>query len=419
MATEFKFPDLGEGIAEGEVKKWLVKEGDVVERDQSLAEVETDKAVVEIPSPVAGKVLRLDHKEGELVQVGEVLAVIGDEEEAEGSPEEGTEGSPEEEKAEEPSEEERPPSVSVVGELPSEEVEVSSAPVRREKKEVLAMPAVRKEAKEKGVDLADVEPSGPSGQVTSSDLGAKPKAKTVPKFDLYGYVDRIPVRGIRRTTAKRMLESKERTAAVTSMEQADVTRLVELRERIKAEAKERMGVNVTYIPFIIKALVQALKAHPLLNSVVDDEREEIVVKKYYNIGVAVAIDDGLMVPVIKGADMKGIRELAEEVASLAKAAQDRKVDLADLKGGTFTITNYGVFGGTYGTPIINYPETAILGIGRIMDAPMVVDGEVRPRKVLPLSLTFDHRAYDGAVAAKFLRDLVHLLENPELLLVMD
>jgi pyruvate dehydrogenase E2 component (dihydrolipoamide acetyltransferase) len=357
---------------------------------------------------VAGKVLRLDHKEGELVQGGEVLAAIGGEGEA-----------PAAKAAPEAQEEERPASVSVVGELPTEEVLVSSAPMKRGKGEVLATPAVRKLAREKGVDISEARPSGPSGQVLADDLGSKQKAKTVPKFDLYGYVDRIPVRGIRRTTAKRMLESQERTAAVTSMEQADVTRMVQLREGIKAEARERMGVNITYIPFIIKALVQALKAHPLLNSTVDDEREEIVVKKYYNIGVAVAIDDGLMVPVVKAADQKSIRELAEEVAALAKSAQERKVDLADLKGGTFSITNYGVFGGTYGTPIINYPETAILGIGRIMDMPLVVDGEVKPRKVLPLSLTFDHRAYDGAVAAKFLRDLVHLLENPELLLVMD
>jgi len=404
MVIEFRFPDLGEGIAEGEVKKWLVKVGDTVGKDQSLAEVETDKAVVEIPSPVAGKVLRLDHQEGEMVNVGEVLAVIGGEDEV------VTEGQ---------DREERPPSVSVVGELPTEEVVVTSAPVKRSKGEVLATPAVRKMARDRGVDLAGVLPSGPSGQVLPKDLKAAGRPKTVPKFDLYGYVDRIPIRGIRRTTAKRMLESQERTASVTSMEQADVTLLVELRERIKADAKESMGVNITYVPFIIRALVQALKAHPLLNSVVDDEREEIVVKKYYNIGVAVAIDDGLIVPVIKGADQKSVRELAEEVASLAKAAQERKLDLADLKGGTFSITNYGVFGGTYGTPIINYPETAILGIGRIMDVPLVVDGEVMPRKVLPLSLTFDHRAYDGAVAARFLKDLVRLLENPELLLVMD
>lgn len=409
MATEFKFPDLGEGIAEGEVKKWLVKVGDTVVKDQSLAEVETDKAVVEIPSPVAGKVLRLDHKEGELVQVGEVLAVIGEDGEVAQAP------------ATVPTaDEERPPSVSVVGELPREEVVVTSVTQKRSPRDVNAMPAVRKAARDKGIDVTKVNATGPSGQVLGSDLGTKQTAKTVPKFDIYGYVDRVPIRGIRRTTAKRMLESQQRTAAVTSMEQADVTRLVGMRERLKAVMKEQKGVNLTYMPFIVTAIVRALKLHPLLNSMIDDEREEVVIRKYYNIGVAVAIDDGLMVPVIKAADQKSLWELAEEIALLAKSAQERKIDLADLKGGTFSITNYGVFGGTYGTPIINYPETAILGIGRIMDAPLVVDGAVKVRKVLPLSLTFDHRAYDGAVAAMFLRDLVRLLENPEeLLLNMD
>ena len=409
MATEFRFPDLGEGIAEGEVKKWLVKVGDTVTKDQSIAEVETDKAVVEIPSPVAGKVLRLDHQEGELVNVGEVLAVIG--EEGDVAP---TNVPPP------MTEEERPASVSVVGELPREEVVVTSVTQKRTSRDVSAMPAVRKAARDRGADITAVTPSGPSGQVLESDLGAKRSPRTVPKFDIYGYVDRVPIRGIRRTTAKRMLESQQRTAAVTSMEQADVTRLVGMRERLKAPMKEQKGVNLTYMPFIVTAIVRALKLHPLLNSMIDDEREELIIKKYYNIGVAVAIDEGLMVPVIKAADQKSLWELAEEIASLAKTAQERKIDLADLKGGTFSITNYGVFGGTYGTPIINYPETAILGIGRIMDAPLVVDGTIKARKVLPLSLTFDHRAYDGAVAAKFLRDLVRLLENPEeLLLNMD
>lgn len=407
MATEFRFPDLGEGIAEGEVKKWLVKVGDTIAKDQSLAEVETDKAVVEIPSPVAGKVLRLDHKEGELVKVGEVLAVIGDDGEAVQSA-----------KAPEPAAiEERPPSVSVVGELPTDEVVVTSVTQKRSPRDVRAMPAVRRAARDQGADITAARASGPSGQVLISDLESRPAPRTVPKFDIYGYVDRVPIRGIRRTTAKRMLESQARTAAVTSMEQADVTRLVGMRERLKGPMKEQKGVNLTYMPFIVTAIVRALKMHPLLNSMIDDEREELIIKKYYNIGVAVAIDDGLMVPVIKAADQKSLWELAEEIALLAKSAQERKIDLADLKGGTFSITNYGVFGGTYGTPIINYPETAILEIGRIMDGPLAVDGVVKVRKVLPLSLTFDHRAYDGAVAAKFLRDLVRLLENPEELLL--
>ncbi|MEI6797542.1 MAG: 2-oxo acid dehydrogenase subunit E2, partial [Methanomassiliicoccales archaeon] len=174
-------------------------------------------------------------------------------------------------------------------------------------------------------------------------------------------------------------------------------------------------IKVTYMPFIVKAVVTALKAHPLLNASIDDETEEVLVKKYYNIGVAVAIEDGLIVPVVKGADQKGILDLADEVQKMAELAKQRKLDLADLKGGTFTITNYGVFGTTYGTPIINYPEVAILGVGRIFDAALIIEGQVRARKVLPLSLTFDHRALDGAEAARFVSDLKKLLENPDLI----
>jgi pyruvate dehydrogenase E2 component (dihydrolipoamide acetyltransferase) len=214
-----------------------------------------------------------------------------------------------------------------------------------------------------------------------------------------------------------MMESQAKVAAVTTMDQADVTDLVTMREKVKTAVEKERGVKLTYMPFIIKAVVASLKAHPLLNSVVDDEAEEIVMKKYYNIGVAVAIDDGLIVPVVKGADQKTMVDLAEEVHKLADMANSRKLDLADLKGGTFTITNYGVFGSTYGTPIINYPEVAILGVGRIMDMPLVVDGEIKARKVLPLSLTFDHRAFDGAEAARFVNDVKRYLESPELLVL--
>jgi pyruvate dehydrogenase E2 component (dihydrolipoamide acetyltransferase) len=404
MTVEYKFPDLGEGVTEGEIKKWLVKEGDEVQRDQALAEVETDKAVVEMPSPVAGKVLRLYHKDGDVVKVGEVLAVIGQEGEVVAA-------------AEAPAKRE---SVSVVGELPREEITVSS--------QTAALPSVRRLAKELGVDLATVKGTGKEGRVSEDDVraaaaktdiretppeAARPRA--APKFDLYGFIDRVPMKGVRRTTAKHMLESQAKTAAVTAMEQVDVTDLVALRERVKKAAQETRGIKVTYMPFIVKAVVTALKAHPLLNASIDDETEELLVKKYYNIGVAVAIEDGLIVPVVKGADQKGILDLADEVQKMAELAKQRKLDLADLKGGTFTITNYGVFGSTYGTPIINYPEVAILGVGRIFDAPLIVQGEVRARKVLPLSLTFDHRALDGAEAARFINDLKKLLENPDLI----
>lgn len=418
MVVEFKFPDLGEGIAEGEIKKWLVKKGDVIEVDQSLAEVETDKAVVEVPSPSAGKVLDLRFKEGDIVLVGEVLAVIGEEGEK-----------PEKAK---PAEKvvERKPSISVVGELP--EAPEEEEPVEKPK-EVLATPKVRKLAEELKVEISKITGSGKDGRVLEKDVRAavekvvlepevkekveEKKPKKVPKFDLYGWVDRVPVRGVRRTTSKRMVESLQKTAPVTSTEMADVTKLVELRTREKEVVMRTRGVKLTYMPFIVKAVVEALKEHPYLNAVMDDENEEIILKRYYNIGIAVAIEDGLIVPVIKGADQKSIFELAEDIQRLAEAANNRTIDIADLKGGTFTITNYGVIGGLFGTPIINYPEVAILGAGAIRDTPMVKDGEVKVRKVIHLSLTFDHRVLDGAEAQKFLNTLVRYLEDPELILM--
>jgi pyruvate dehydrogenase E2 component (dihydrolipoamide acetyltransferase) len=411
MVKEFLFPDLGEGVTEGEIKKWLVKEGDAVKKDQSIAEVETDKAVVEMPSPVAGKIAKVNFPEGGIVKVGEVLATI----EEEGGP------TPEiPEKAKE--------SVSVVGELPESDGRVisSKAPLAATaaSKGVQATPAVRKLAKDLGVeDLSSIKGSGPGGRITEVDVRSaterkEEKAPTVPrmqpKFDLYGWIDRKPVRGIRRSTAKHMIEAQTNQALVTTTEIADVTDLVALREKVKKYAEEVKGVKITYLPFIIKAVISALKKHPILNSSMDEENEEIIIKKYYNIGIAVATEDGLIVPVVKAADMKEVFALAEEIKGLASAAGSRKIDLADLKGGTFSITNYGVFGGVYATPIPNYPEAAILGLGRVQEVPWVKDGEVSVRKVLYLSLTFDHRVLDGAQAATFLSDLKMFLERPEL-----
>jgi pyruvate dehydrogenase E2 component (dihydrolipoamide acetyltransferase) len=412
MVKEFKFPDLGEGVTEGEIKKWLVKEGDVIRKDQSIAEVETDKAVVEMPSPYSGRMVKLNFPEGGIVRVGESLAVIADE--AGTAPE-----TPEKVKE----------SVSVVGELPeSDGTVITSRPLARTAgtaKNVQATPAIRKQAKDMGIDLSKVTGTGPGGRIIEDDLrsAAAPSAevgtpsaapKMQPKFDIYGWIDRRPVRGVRRSTAKHMVEAQTRQALVTTTEIADVTDLVGLREKVKKYAEEVKGVKLTYLPFIIKAVVAALKKHPFLNSSMDEESEEIILKKYYNIGIAVATDEGLIVPVIKSADQKEIFSLAQEIKDLADAAASRKIDLADLKGGTFSITNYGVFGGIYATPIPNYPEAAILGMGRIQEVPWVKDGEITVRKVLYLSLSFDHRIMDGAQAALFLNDLKMFLENPEL-----
>lgn len=416
MPTDFRFPDLGEGVTEGEIKKWLVKEGDIIKQDQPIAEMETDKAVVEMPSPTGGKVLRLYHAEGETVKVGEVLATIAPEGET-----------PPKEAPMAPVEGARKPSVSVVGELPDEEITVSSKPsvaVSAIPSEVQATPAVRKLAKDLKVDLALVKGTGPGGRITEGDVRAAtqptapPRPKKVAKFDIYGYIDREQIKGIRRSTSKKMMESTSKTAMVTMMDDADVTELVSLRERIKAVALEERKVKLTYMPFIVKAVVMALKNNKYLNSSLDEEMEEIILKKYYNIGVAVATEEGLMVPVIKVADQKEIMDIAMEMEEMSRKAAERKIDLGDLKGGTFTITNYGALGGTYGNPIINYPEAAILGVGRIREMPWVKNGQVVPRRVMPLSLTWDHRILDGAQAAKFMGELVRYLENPELILAM-
>jgi len=417
MATDFRFPDLGEGVTEGEIKKWLVREGDTIKSDQSIAEVETDKAVVEMPSPLAGKILRLYRQEGEVVKVGEVLATIGSEGEAVGI------SAP---AIAEPSELAKRPSVSVAGELLESETIVSSSPnsaILADAKTVEAMPAVRKLAKELNVDIEAIEGTGPDGRVTEQDVRSTltklpPKPRKIAKFDLYGFIDREPLKGIRRSTAKKMLEATMKVAQVTMMEDVDVTELVMLRERLKAMALDQRKVKLTYLPFIIKAVTMALKNNRYLNSSIDEDTEEILVKKYYNIGIAVAIEDGLMVPVIKEADAKEFMDLAVEIAELTERAKERKVDLADLKGGTFTITNWGALSGTYGTPIVNYPEAAILGIGRIREMPWVKDGSIVIRKILPLSLTWDHRILDGAQAANFMSELVRYLENPEIIMAM-
>ncbi len=384
MAKEFRFPDVGEGIAEGEVVRWLVKEGDEVKIDDVLGEIETDKAVVEMPSPYAGTVLKLHFKEKELVKVGQALVTIG--EKGEAVPAAG-------------------PSAPA-GPGPSGEVQ--------------ATPKVRALAKELGIALGDVRGTGPGGRVTEDDLLAgrpAPAAKsTAPKikakYDLYGNLDRIPLRGVRRATARKMRESLDHAAHVTHCDEADAGALEALLGKMKPEAEAR-GIKLTYLPFIVKALIEALKLHPLFNATLDEEEDEIVVRKYYNIGIAVDVPDGLIVPVVKMADQKSVTGLAAEIQALAKAARERTLDLADLKGGTFSITNVGVIGGDFATPIINFPEAAILATMRIADRARVRDGAVVVKKVLPLCLAFDHRVVDGAEAARFVKDLVRFLEAPD------
>ena len=412
MVFEFKFPDVGEGITEGEIVKWFIKEGDKVREDQVIGEIETDKAIVQIPSPKAGVILKIHIKEGEIVKVGETLVTI---EEA---------GEKVEVKKEEKSK-----SVGVMGVLEEakEDIEI---PIKKESKiekveMVLATPLVRNLAKSLNVNLLNVKGSGSGGRITKEDLENAAKVanqevtknevsgiKVTKKYDMFGYIDRIQLKGIRKATAKLMDESHIKAAHVMHSDLIDITHLYEIREKEKVKTAKK-NIKLTYLPFVIKALIVALKEHPYLNSSLDEINNEIILKKYYNIGIAVDTEDGLLVPVLKVADSKKILDLGKEIEELANKARNRTIDLMDLRGGTFTITNVGSIGGLFFVPIINYPEAAILGLGRIYDSPLAINGKVEIRKVLPISISFDHRILDGAEAARFANKIKELLEDPD------
>ncbi|AEH35753.1 2-oxo acid dehydrogenase subunit E2 [Halopiger xanaduensis] len=547
MVREFKLPDVGEGVAEGELVSWLVEEGDEVSEDQSVAEVETDKALVEVPAPVNGTVRELHVEAGEVVDVGTVIIsfdVEGEEPEAaELEPEsaggEAAAGGDAETAAESGS-----PGTEVA------EIDEAETPATPEDR-IFAPPRVRRMAREEGIDLAQLEGSGPGGRITAADVeaavrggslegaaqvesteGADASAEaettdstggtavgtesatetaeagasssagpteapsTVESADrdrtlaapatrriaqeqgvdidavpaveerdgeafvtpeaVREYAEaqqraqeadrealeaggrgetagtkgtqfaegererREPFRGVRKRIAEAMVESKYSAPHVTHHDEVDVTELVEAREELKPRAEER-GIRLTYMPFIMKAVVAALQEYPEMNAVIDEENDEIVYRDYYNIGVATATDVGLMVPVLEDADEKGLLQLSSEMNELVQKARERSISPGELRGSTFTITNVGAIGGEYATPIINYPEAGILAIGEIKRRPRVVerDGQesIEPRSVLTLSLSFDHRLIDGAIAARFTNTVMEYLENPQLLLL--
>lgn len=417
MPKEFKFPDIGEGITEGEIVRWYIKDGDKVEEHQVVGEVETDKAVAEIPSPYSGTVLKINFKEGETVKVGQTLFVIG------GEGETISETKPEV----------KAPVFKAAGavgyleEAPEEE-DVKTAPVVAKpvtvKSAVLATPIVRNLAKQLGVDITRSVGTGPEGRITEEDVKRATETKILPeekapamkitkKYDMWGYIDHVPLKGIRKAIARHMVESVKHIPHVTTMDEADVTELAKLREGEKIKAQEK-GIKLTYLPFIMKACVAALKEFPLLNATLDEENEDIIVRKYYSIGFAVDVDgEGLVVPVIKYAENKSVLDIAKEMQDLAEKARMKKLDLNDMRGGSFSITNYGSIGGIFATPIINYPESAILGMGKIYDKPVVVDGKIEIKKILPFSLVFDHRIADGADAQRFLNTVISYLQQPE------
>jgi pyruvate dehydrogenase E2 component (dihydrolipoamide acetyltransferase) len=353
-----------------------------------------------VPSPRSGVVGKIYRGENETVRVGEILLTI---DEAAG---------------ETPK---RAPSVGIVGSLPEaedEQIEVAAKP--QQEFEGLATPMVRKLARERGIDLRTIKGTGPHGCISPEDLDrpqeAAPEPARRPELATTGTEEKIPLRGLRRTIARNVLASQQTTAFVTSMEEADITEIFEMRSREQGEVESR-GSHLTFLPFFMKATQHALIEFPLLNGAIDDEAEMIVIKKHYNFGIAVDTAEGLMVPVIRDVDKKSIIELSADIQELGRKARERTISLEDLRGSSFTITNYGHFGGTFATPIINWPDVAILGFGRIVERPWVHRGKIAIRKILPLSLTFDHRATDGAYAAHFLAKVLHYLEDPGLLFI--
>lgn len=408
MAYEFKLPDLGEGITSGEIKKWDVKKGDHVNEDDPLAEIETDKAVVELPSPVSGTVEDLKFKEGDKVPVGSVVAVIREEGEAGKAP-------PKQEKAvEKATAEARKP-------------DVPSLPKEAGKLPVLATPATRMLAKQLDVDIESVKGTGPGGRITDEDVKAaagKPAEKpapapapamTPPVPQVPELEERIPLRGIRRTIAENLLRSMQHTAHVTIFDDADLTRLSELRDEVNEAQSD--GTKVSYLAFTVKAVVTALRAHPLLNASVDDEKGEIVLKKFYNIGIAIDTPRGLLVAPVKDADRKSLLQISREIKELVELAASGKIGVEQLRGSTFTIANIGSVGGLFSTPIINYPEAAILEMQQIRPMPRVCGNAVCVRKVLNLCLTIDHRIIDGAEGQRFLNEVRQYLEEPQSLFI--
>lgn len=429
---QFKLPDLGEGLEEAEIVSWLVKEGDEVELNQPLVEVETEKALVQIPSPYAGIVDKLHGDVGERVKVGAPLVSFKTSSDAPEAgkrrevlvgygPDEGASRRRRRKK---------------IGRVEQGEAEVEAAPepeaepepVRSVPAKALATPPVRKLAKELGVDIDGVNGSGKDGRVTREDIVAASEGSaeqpaavaTVTKIEPVqrrGALaegppeERIPVRSIRRTIAERMVRSSSEIPHVTEWLQLDATELMRLRADLTA-SPEAEGGKISPLPVLVKALVAALRKHPLINSSWDGERNEIVVKRSYHIGIATDTDRGLLVPVVRDADQLSVFDTAREIARVAGAARDGTITPGELSGSTITITNVGSFGMESGTPIINFPEAAILATGAITKRPWVVGDQIAVRDVMTLALSFDHRIIDGAEAGRFLRYLGDLIEKP-------
>ena len=404
--AEFKLPDLGEGVTEAEVDRWLVKEGDTIAEDDPLVEVITDKASAEIPSPFGGVVARIHVEEGQVVTVGTTLVTIG----------EGADSAPGH-AAVEPTVEVAPGTQPWVA-AAEHVADTQTAPTDgngASGSRVKAMPPVRKLAREMGIDLSSVRGSGPGGRILRRDLEVVQTGER-PATEKPATVEggrREPLRGVRRKIAERMSQAHRIVPSVPHVEDCDVTELDATRRL--ANERDPAAPRLTFLPFIVKAVVAALKDYPALNATLDEEAGEIVFHDSYDIGIAVDTPAGLTVPVVKAADRKRLREIAADIDRLAGAAREGKLEAADLRGGTFTVTSPGPFGGLMATPIVMWPQSSILGVHRAVDRPVVRDGQIVVRKIMNLSVTFDHRILDGMTAAKFVLDVVKLLEHPAVL----
>jgi len=382
MVYNFKLADIGEGIVEGEVSRWYVKVGDVVKENQPLVEIITEKVTVELPSPADGTITKIGPDAGKIVKVGEVIVVIDD----------GKEDKSIEESSED-----------VI------EVEKKDIIIEKNKSnKIIATPAVKRLAKEMGVDINRVVGTKEEGRITEKDV------KLYSKLEVQSNEERIAFRGTRRTIAERLSKSSDRVVQAWIMEEIDMTNVTKLKNELKETYTEE--IKLTYMPFFVKAVIRSLKSSPRINASLDEEKEDIVIKKDYNIGIATDTEQGLLVPVIKKAQDKDIITIAKEIEELSREAKKGELELADTQGGTFTITNIGAIGGISSIPIVNYPEVAILAINKIMKKVVLWEGEIVARDRVYLSLSFDHRVLDGADVARFLNSIRKYIEEPESLM---
>mgnify|MGYP006278135229 CR=1 FL=1 len=423
MSYEFRLPDVGEGIHEAEIVSYEVQVGDAVKEDQMVLKIETDKAVVALPSPVSGTVKEIPHQIGDTVEVGQALMIFE------------TVASASQEKTKEPAAAEQVEASPHIPQASTPAVESTVAPKR-----VLATPHTRNLARELSVDIQRISGSGRNGRITDEDVQraashpdlspSEASVDTEPDVKLatpepsngkmsheeYGPVRRIPFKGIRKRTAEAMKHSYDTIPHVWHAEDVDVTELFEV---VKAQrpAAESQGIKLTSLAFITRAVVSALKQFPEVNSALDEASHEILLKEYYHIGIAVDTEHGLLVPVVRQADQKSVLHIAREIQRLVERAKSREIELEELQGGTFTLTNVGVIGGTHATPIINPPEVAILAIMAARETPVVHQAKVRVRRIMPLVIAFDHRVLDGALVARFMNHIKQLLEDPMRMLV--